>query len=721
MSFHYVVKGLVPALMITLALTALAVAQVAEVGVLVESDFEIPPLAYFDGKAYKPVHVAYVADWEKAFWLQANMTVDIPSWSFKKAVIYIPREAFRARAPPNARGGVLRVELNGTVVELVEAPDGVVATYSYLKPGEEAKAQRGKAVWARPPARRGPADDKRGGGASPEGRPTSQSAPVHLQTASTVAPDGAFIFNKTSGWMSAGGEVCLGVLRARDADLLRSLTVAAVGYNATYIWRTAWYVHSGSFATGTVVGRGVIKVWEIDPSYLDKRQQLGSWTVDLRNGYVTFTYSLGLDPAWTQRFIGLELCFVPYYSAYYTVGANATLGFRKYATPAARGDYFIGLAHVDRANTVAGLVEKQLLQPPIRNILIGPFTLADGYYGAKLDLDMTVFVPSSTSACPSLTVSTYVGEKAQYFLDVATFSGVYSNGYCRYEVVRSIALSSNTVGIWYDEARARDKAVLIKVSFSRDVSEIIIYKASLSGYRFAENIVDKYADEWRALILRGHFSVLPRGCGFSIPQVNRTLVLVDMYTYSYQGIARDYLAVNLGAPSDYKITSVEFRIRPATAFRGGVSVYYKGGPTQETWWVAWAFRVAQVIKTVLDIADKIPGPISFVIDQVLGLERLLYPDMSISQTSDYAQVRWRSGLFDAHRVVAFEIDTNNQVKTIEVTSVQVGTGITVGAACSTPLSSAIPWIDPYAPTSLQQVRHWTLGMRSKILVPFALG
>ena len=133
-------------------ITALAGAAVeppargSDVAVLVETDFEIPPLAYYDGRVFKPVHVAYVGEWDKAYWVEANATVRIPTWNFKKAVIYLPREALRAKAPPHARGGILRIYLNQTAVELVEAPPEVVATYSYHKPDEttapKTKAER---------------------------------------------------------------------------------------------------------------------------------------------------------------------------------------------------------------------------------------------------------------------------------------------------------------------------------------------------------------------------------------------------------------------------------------------------------------------------------------------------------------------------------------------------------------------------------------------------
>jgi len=81
--------------------------------VFIEGDLEIPPFAYYDGREFKPMHVAYVGEWDKAYWVGANAVVDILTWSFKKVAIYLPREALRAKAPPNARGGILRIHLLG--------------------------------------------------------------------------------------------------------------------------------------------------------------------------------------------------------------------------------------------------------------------------------------------------------------------------------------------------------------------------------------------------------------------------------------------------------------------------------------------------------------------------------------------------------------------------------------------------------------------------------
>jgi hypothetical protein len=224
-------------------MTALAGAVVEPppdvVAVLVESDFEIPPLAYYDGRGFRPVHVAYVGEWDKAYWVETHATVRIPTWSFKKAVIYLPREALNAKTPPDARGGVLRIYLNQTVVELVEAPPEVVATYSYHKPNE-AKTPKTKAQWIKPPTKKPQDKEHR---QSPSHQPLGKEESLHQSTQSTpvVFPSGAFIYRQHAGWINANGEICLDVLMPDSPHYAPrwNPTVASVGYNATYVWRTA--------------------------------------------------------------------------------------------------------------------------------------------------------------------------------------------------------------------------------------------------------------------------------------------------------------------------------------------------------------------------------------------------------------------------------------------------------------------------------------------------
>ncbi len=230
----------VAALLATALIVALAEAVVEPppdaVAVLIEVDFEIPPLAYYDGRGFRPVHVAYVGEWEEAYWVGANAAVNIPTWNFKKAVIYLPREALNAKTPPDAKGGVLRIYLNQTVVELVEAPPEVVATYSYHKP-DEAKAPKTKAQWIKPPTRK-PLDrdlklkedlDKGGEDRQPSSYQTPQSTPV-------ASPDGApgLVVLALVGFFAA---VALALLFGVRRGVFRHSWLVAVVW--IYLWNLA--------------------------------------------------------------------------------------------------------------------------------------------------------------------------------------------------------------------------------------------------------------------------------------------------------------------------------------------------------------------------------------------------------------------------------------------------------------------------------------------------
>jgi hypothetical protein len=730
-------------------ITALAGATIEpppdEVAVLVETDFEIPPLAYYDGRGFRPVHVAYVGEWDTAYWVEANAPVRIPTWNFKKAVIYLPREALNAKTPPNAKGGILRIYLNQTVVELVEAPPDAVATYSYLKP-DETKAPKTKAEWIKPPTKKPLDKDLDRGGEDRQ----SSSYQISTQSTTVVFPSGAFIYRQYTGWINADDEVCLNVLMPDAYIIPDNPTVASVGYNATRVWRTAWYVYTSRYGVGVVVGRGVVKVWAVDPASLDKKMLLGQWVVDLRNGYVTFTSSISLS--WPNQFVGVELCFAPYYSGTYVVGANATLGFRKYAIPAAGGTYFLGTTPANRSQNVGGVVQHHILRPPVRNLAFGPFSLADGYYGETLNIDMTVYVPWSTPPCPTLTVTTYAGEIGHIHLDSASFTtSNYNNGLCRYEVQRSATLSPDAVGLWYDEARARDKAIAIKISFSHPASELIIYRADISGRRFAENYIDKNVFQWQGLILRGFFSQTLRACTATrLSPVNYTAVSVSVETYSAASVA-DFLAVE--SLSDYGIKGVWFRVRHVGASPGPVNVYVKGdrfeelrpppvniyikwdksveegegfrwlpinvrwGIFEEPWWMAWAFKLSQVLKAVLDFFGLLSGPVGWFMDRVFDLRDLLYPAMTMTITKEYVEVYWRSGIFDKFYQVAFETSGSLRDRAIEIVDVRVGTDST-HLCMRSPITSPMPAVDLTAPFDLQFLRHWVFGMRVTEDVPF---
>jgi hypothetical protein len=316
-----------------------------------------------------------------------------------------------------------------------------------------------------------------------------------------------------------------------------------------------------------------------------------------------------------------------------------------------------------------------------------------------------------------------VGEFAQFIRDSASFSASgYNNGVCRYEVRRSVTLSSTgTVGLWYDEARARDKAVAIKVSFSHSASEVVIYRADISGRRFAENYIDKDVDHWQSLVLRGFFSLTHRSCGTArVPQVNYTTVLTNIETYSAETGTKpaDFLAVVVGSPRDYVIKEVWFRLRPAEAFERVSDVYVKGDKFEEPWWLTWAFRVAQVVKSAADFAGLIPGPASWFIDRVFGLRALAHPNINTITTAEYVYVHWRAGIFDKFYQVAFEISASTaRDRVIEVGDVIVGTN-TALLCLSSPITSPMPAIAPPSVEDTQKIRHWVFGMRVKVNVPF---
>ena len=736
-------------------ITALAEAAVEPppdvMAVLVETDFEIPPLAYYDGREFRPVHVAYVGEWEEAYWVEASAPVRIPTWNFKKAVIYLPREALNAKTPPDAKGGVLRIYLNQTAVELVEAPPEVVTTYSYHKP-DETTAPKTKAQWIKPPTKK-PLDkeDRQSSSHQPLGKEGESSLQTSTQSTTVVFPSGAFIYRQHAGWINADDEVCLDVLMPDSPHYAPGWnpTVASVGYNATYVWRTAWYVYTSNYGVGVVVGRGVVKAWAVDPATLDKKTLLGQWAVDLRNGYVTYTTSIPLS--WPDQFVGVELCFAPYYGGTYVVGANATLGFRKNAIPAAGGTYFLGTAPANRSQNVGGVVQ-HVLKPPVRNLIFGPFSLADGYYGERLSIDMTVYVPWSTPPCPTLTVTTYVGEFGHIHLDSASFTASRYDSItrqCIYEVQRSVTLSPDAVGLWYDEVRARDKTVTIKVSFSLPVSQVMIYRVDISGRRFAENYIDKNVAQWRSLVLRGFFSQTLRACtATSLPQVNYTAALINIATYSAaSGIVADLLAVE--SPSGYGIKGVRFRMKPNGDSPGLVNVYVKGdrfkelrpppvniyikwdksveggegfrwlpvnarvrwGIFEEPWWTAWVFKLSQVLKAFLDFFGLLSGPVGWFMDRVFDLRDLSYPAMTMSITKEYVEVYWRSGIYDKFHQVAFRTGGSTRNRVIEIVDVRVGTDST-HLCMRTPITSPMPAVVTRDPLfDRQYLRHWVFGMR----------
>ena len=146
-------------------------------------------------------------------------------------------------------------------------------------------------------------------------------------------------------------------------------------------------------------------------------------------------------------------------------------------------------------------------------------------------------------------------------------------------------------------------------------------------------------------------------------------------------------------------------------------MYVKGDKYEEPWWVTWAFRIGQAVKTALDFIGLLPGPLSWFIDRVFDLRALLNPVLTIWMTADYAEVSWRSGVYDKFYQVAFETGVALRDRTMEVVDVRASSDAAVLCMFS-PLTSPMPRLDITAPRDLQDLRHWVFGMRVTSDVPF---
>jgi len=709
------------------ALAVLAVFGLAEatayVGVYVESPVEIPPLAYFNGTHYKPVYVYYVAKWEEAAWF--GEVVKIPVWDFKRAVVFIPEEAFKAKTPPRPLG-VLEVAVEGKKALLVEAPDEVLTAYGYLKEAP-AEAKRANATWIRQPTKRGPGDkptpQPRDAKREPEplGPERSGPEPLDIGSTSSVNPDGAFIFNKTTQWMSASSVYCLNVRRLTldKYSPPDRPSLAVLGYNASWIWRTAWYVYTPSAPLGQVVGRGLIRVYETTPDLRNAVPLDTQWSVDLRNGYVTFITSISLPSSWSTKHLALELCFQPSITGHFTLGANATVGFKKAPVRIADGNYLLGAAKPASPNTpdfdsgAAGRLAK--------TILLGPYALADGYYSAVFDWHIVAEVPWPTSSCPTFKIDVYIGDKAHMWIDSAYGTLLsYSGGKCLYEVKKSTTLSTTLMGTWYDEARARDAAVFIRFSLSHQASKIWVYTATIRGQRFAENYPDKPYREWTRSVLRGFYSITPRRSQVNSMLYNGTApVFVNMYIYHeltgtvFKDLVNVYMVATRGN-REPRISTITLYISPSSAYKNFAVFYGSQDRYEEPWWVSMFFTGATIVKTALDLLGAIPGLLSYAIDIILDVRNAAWSGASARYTSDgRVEITWITGYAEWFKYVGIALATSETIDhTIQISKVEV-----VGADGATystdphAISITLPFNVQLYNTVSQSFRHWAYGMR----------
>jgi hypothetical protein len=133
--------------------------------------------------------------------------------------------------------------------------------------------------------------------------------------------------------------------------------------------------------------------------------------------------------------------------------------------------------------------------------------------------------------------------------------------------------------------------------------------------------------------------------------------------------------------------------------------------------MAWAFKLSQVLKALLDFFGLLSGPVGWFMDRVFDLRDLLYPAMTMTITKEYVEVYWRSGIFDKFYLVAFETGGSTRDRVIEIVDVRVGTDST-HLCMSSPITSPMPAVNLTALPDRQFMRHWVFGMRVTENVPF---
>jgi hypothetical protein len=149
-----------------------------------------------------------------------------------------------------------------------------------------------------------------------------------------------------------------------------------------------------------------------------------------------------------------------------------------------------------------------------------------------------------------------------------------------------------------------------------------------------------------------------------------------------------------------------------------VNARVRWGIFKEPWWMAWAFKLSQVLKAVLDFFGLLSGPVGWFMDRVFDLRDLLYPAMTMTITKEYVEVYWRSGIYDKFYQVAFETGGSIRDRVVEVVDVRVGTDY-AHLCMRSPLTSPMPAVVTRDPLfDLQFLRHWVFGMRVTYGVPF---
>lgn len=690
---------LIQMMLILVTLSVTLHANNSYVMVEVESDVEIPPLMYYDGRSYKSVHIIHLPRLEEMYWLSVNATLKIREWDLKRAILVIPKEALGKRAPPDFKRGIVRIHINKTaIVELLEASDSVVATYSYIDNDTiKPSPVKGRAEWIQKPERKG--SNKRPVDTTIK---SGEVSTAQLATATVYADGGFFYSPRRDSYMFANVETCLEALRVDDLTFSPSVhpTIAVLGYNATYIWRVFTFVYGSAGGLFQPVGKIIVKVYEIDPQLRWVGNKLGEWSFDVYNGIPTF--STGIPLNWPDKFVGLQICFKPSYTGvFYVVGANATVEFRKNYITYARGNYVLGHAFT----TIKDAFFKD---PGTYTVLIGPMALSDGYINQRITLSLSTTVKWNSPNCPTLSMDIYLGDRGQYWIGYASVTAnkysydLYGYYLCYYDI--TYTRSSSIIGIWYDEARAASRGVFVKLKFNYPINSITLHRLVISGDRYAEHFVDKPSGLWGFPVLRGAYSV-SRAFNSSFTNI----YIRSSYVVQQADIVDFY------DTSRYGLSYIKLTYRPASAVMG-INVWYKdeGNLSPSEPWYKWLAREAfSIVLSILDAAGALPQGFSIVIELLTNVLQGSSAQLKYYQSGDSYIIEWNKGLNDpVRRYIGILITSNqNYERQVIIHNIDMTSDLYGDFASTLPSMSGLPW--DYVP----QLRHWIYGMRSTHHIP----
>jgi len=158
-----------------------------------------------------------------------------------------------------------------------------------------------------------------------------------------------------------------------------------------------------------------------------------------------------------------------------------------------------------------------------------------------------------------------------------------------------------------------------------------------------------------------------------INRTSPTYVLVEVrhrYRETYNELVNVYITSN---SSQAKVQAIVIHVSPRDAY-GGHTVFTAGNKYEEPWYVSLFFEAFSIIKSQLDLLEKIPGPISFIIDMIFDVRSGMFGGSQVEYTSTGVKITWWSGYAESYRYVGIGLKTAQTItRTIEVQEVDTNT------------------------------------------------